>query len=60
MPVKFISFTDVHISDVNPRSRTGDYRQDIFDKLTQIRDAGKKLGVDFLYAEETFIILKLL
>lgn len=45
--VKFITFTDVHISDVNPQSRLGDYRQDILDKLKQIKLVGEKLKVDF-------------
>jgi predicted MPP superfamily phosphohydrolase len=45
--LKFITFTDIHISSVNPSSRKGSYEQDILDKLTQIKDIGKKLGVNF-------------
>lgn len=45
--IKFITFSDVHISDVNPVSRTGDYRQDILDKLNLIRRLGEKMKVDF-------------
>jgi len=45
--IKFITFTDVHISSVNPSSRVGNYEQDIFEKLEQIRAVGKKVGVDF-------------
>jgi DNA repair exonuclease SbcCD nuclease subunit len=45
--VKFITFTDVHVSDTNPASRLGDYREDILNKLRQIGKVGKKLGVDF-------------
>jgi len=44
---KFITFTDVHISDVNPQARLGDYRQDILEKLNQIKLVGEKLNVDF-------------
>jgi len=45
--IKFISFTDIHISDVNPQSRNGSYRDDILNKLDQIRVVGEKLKVDF-------------
>lgn len=45
--MKFITFTDVHISSVNPQSRKGSYLQDIHDKLVQIGSVGRKLGVDF-------------
>lgn len=45
--IKFITFTDVHISDTNPSSRIGNYREDILNKLRQIGKVGKKLGVDF-------------
>lgn len=45
--MKFITFTDVHISSVNPQSRVGSYLDDILAKLTQIGQAGKKVGVDF-------------
>lgn len=45
--VKFITFSDVHISDINPSARLGSYKRDILDKLKQIGAAGKKLGVDF-------------
>jgi len=47
MTIKFLTFTDVHISDINPRSRLGSYRDDIINKLTQIKNLGKKLEVDF-------------
>jgi len=45
--VKFITFTDVHISAHNPQSRVGSYQNDILDKLRQIGAVGKKIGVDF-------------
>jgi len=45
--IKFISFTDVHISSTNPSSRKGNYEQDIINKLEQIHLVGKKLGVNF-------------
>lgn len=45
--LKFISFTDVHISMNNPSSRKGDYAQDILDKLKQIGDLGRQHKVDF-------------
>jgi len=54
-PLKFISFTDAHVSSVNPASRIGDYEQDIFDKLRQIKAVGEKLSVDFfLFAGDLF------
>lgn len=53
--VKFITFTDVHVSDTNPASRLGDYREDILNKLRQIGKVGKKLGVDFyIFAGDLF------
>jgi predicted phosphodiesterase len=45
--MKFLTFTDPHISSVNPQSRVGSYLEDILEKLTQVGQAGKKLGVDF-------------
>lgn len=45
--IRFITFTDIHISDTNPTSRLGNYREDILNKLRQIGKVGKKLGVDF-------------
>jgi len=44
--IKFITFTDIHISDTNPQSRVGNYRDDILDKLAMIGNLGKKIGVD--------------
>jgi DNA repair exonuclease SbcCD nuclease subunit len=55
---KFITFTDVHISDINPQARLGDYRQDILDKLNQIKDAGEKLKVDFFLCAGDMFNLK--
>jgi DNA repair exonuclease SbcCD nuclease subunit len=46
-PIRFITFTDVHASVVNPASRLGSYEEDIFDKLNQIRKVGEKSKVDF-------------
>jgi len=45
--ISFITFTDIHISSINPSSRKGNYEDDIYQKLVQIREAGKKLKVDF-------------
>ena len=53
--VKFLTFTDVHISSINPEARLGDYKKDILDKLTQIRMVGEKLKVDFfIFAGDLF------
>jgi DNA repair exonuclease SbcCD nuclease subunit len=53
--LKFITFTDVHISSINPESRIGDYETDIIDKLKQIKSVGEKLKVDFfLFAGDLF------
>jgi hypothetical protein len=46
-PVRFLTFTDVHISSINPASRRGNYKADILDKLDQIRRVGIALKVDF-------------
>jgi len=45
--MRFLTFSDPHISAVNPQSRVGSYLSDIRDKLSQIGAAGKKLGVSF-------------
>jgi DNA repair protein SbcD/Mre11 len=45
--ISFITFTDIHISSINPSSRKGNYEDDIYQKLVQIREVGKKLKVDF-------------
>jgi DNA repair exonuclease SbcCD nuclease subunit len=53
--LKFITFTDVHVSVVNPASRKGSYLDDIFNKLNQIKIVGEKLAVDFfLFAGDLF------
>lgn len=53
--IKFLTFTDVHISDNNPAFRSGNYKEDILNKLGQIGKVGKKLGVDFyLFAGDMF------
>jgi 3',5'-cyclic AMP phosphodiesterase CpdA len=56
--IKFITFTDIHISDINPQSRTGSYKEDILDKLGQIKLAGAKLGVDFFMCPGDIFNLK--
>lgn len=45
--IRFITFTDVHISDHNPQSRLGNYKKDILEKLKQIGTLGNALKVDF-------------
>jgi hypothetical protein len=45
--LKFITFTDVHVSSINPASRLGSYENDIIDKLKQIKRAGEKTKTDF-------------
>lgn len=53
--LRFLTFTDPHISAVNPVSRVGSYEKDILDKLKQIKAAGEKLKVDFfLFAGDLF------
>lgn len=56
--LKFLTFTDVHISSVNPSSRKGSYEDDIFDKLEQINAVGKKLNVDFFICAGDLFNLK--
>jgi predicted phosphodiesterase len=45
--MKFLTFADPHISAINPQSRVGSYLDDILAKLSQIGQAGSKIGVDF-------------
>ena len=45
--ITFVTFTDIHVSSVNPSSRKGSYQNDIFQKLEQIKAIGKKVGADF-------------
>jgi len=56
--VKFITFTDVHISSINPQSRLGSYKDDIMAKLNQIKLVGKKLDVDFFICAGDLFNLK--
>jgi DNA repair exonuclease SbcCD nuclease subunit len=56
--IKFITFTDVHISDINPQERRGSYRDDILHKLKQIKAVGKKLNVDFFICAGDLFNLK--
>lgn len=53
--LKFITFTDVHVSPVNPASRKGSYEQDIINKLEQIKALGIEEKVDFfIFAGDLF------
>ncbi len=56
--IRFITFTDVHISSVNPSSRKGNYEDDIFQKLRQIKAIGEKLKVDFFICAGDLFNLK--
>lgn len=42
----FITANDIHISDVNPRSRVDDFKDTVLGKLRQMAMACKKLGAD--------------
>jgi DNA repair exonuclease SbcCD nuclease subunit len=42
----FVSTSDIHISDVNPPSRLDNFKEAIFDKISQMRVACKKLNAD--------------
>jgi DNA repair exonuclease SbcCD nuclease subunit len=44
--ITILTVGDVHISDVNPRSRIDDFKASIFEKLNQIKSAAKKLKAD--------------
>lgn len=53
--VRILTFSDVHISAHNPSARLGSYKDDIFDKLNQIRLVGTKINADlFLMAGDLF------
>lgn len=45
--VRFITFTDVHVSDTNPGARVGNYKEDILNKLRAIKKIGLALKVNF-------------
>lgn len=42
----FITASDIHISDTNPRSRIDNFKESILDKIRQMRNACNKLGAD--------------
>jgi len=44
--IRIISFTDTHLSDKNPISRTDNYKESIFNKLEQIRDICVQRDID--------------
>lgn len=46
MEFTFITFSDVHISDNGPRSRTDNFKETILNKLSQIKTACIKLKAD--------------
>jgi len=51
----FVSASDIHISDVAPRSRTDDFKATILGKIGQIRSVCAKLNVDgFLLAGDLY------
>lgn len=56
--IKFITFTDIHISSVNPSSRKGNFEKDILDKLEQIKDIGKEIGASFFISGGDLFNLK--
>jgi exonuclease SbcD len=44
----FITCSDIHISDLNPRARKDNFKESVFDKIDQIRVACNKLKADAL------------
>ena len=44
--INILTFGDTHISDVNPRSRTDNFKETILGKLDQLRILANKLEVD--------------
>jgi DNA repair exonuclease SbcCD nuclease subunit len=56
--IRFVTFTDVHISSVNPSSRKGNYEEDIFNKLEQIKTVGEKVKADFFICAGDLFNLK--
>jgi DNA repair protein SbcD/Mre11 len=56
--IKFITFTDIHISSVNPSSRKGNFEQDIYEKLEQIKAIGEKVGASFFICAGDLFNLK--
>ena len=44
----FITANDIHISDLNPRSRKDNFKESVLDKIEQIRVACNKLKADAL------------
>lgn len=56
--ITFITFTDIHISSVNPSSRKGSYENDILNKLEQIKAIGEKTKADFFICAGDLFNLK--
>lgn len=56
--ITFITFTDIHISSVNPSSRKGNYENDILNKLEQIKAIGEKTKADFFVCAGDLFNLK--
>ena len=53
----FITASDIHISDTNPRSRIDNFKESILDKISQMAMACNKLGADgFILAGDLYNI----
>lgn len=56
--IRFVTFTDIHISSVNPSSRKGNFEQDVYDKLEQVKIIGEKVEADFFICAGDLFNLK--
>jgi DNA repair protein SbcD/Mre11 len=54
----FLTATDIHISDSNPRSRVDNFKESIYDKLEQLRSASIKLKADAILLSGDLFNLK--
>lgn len=56
--ITFVTFTDIHISSVNPSSRKGNFEQDVYGKLEQIKAIGDKVEANFFICAGDLFNLK--
>lgn len=56
--ITFVTFTDIHMSSVNPSSRKGNFEQDVYGKLEQIKAIGDKVEANFFICAGDLFNLK--
>jgi len=56
--IRFVTRTDVHLSDHTPVSRTDDWTETVFGKLRQIGDLARRVGADGVLDNADFFDVK--